>query len=181
MRCSGWNKEEDALRQILAGHMARYPRLEVRDLYKLVYQGAMGSEHAASDVAQARNRLEQEIKALGEGPVEPVVDPISANGRVVRISLRPYVAKGGDLAALLAAFIQTADEFEGSETRLRQYWTYAERMAREGMSGFAVGELQGFFAEMEAQGFPAVHHSTGYKRAYRPAYRVIVYEFLARE
>ncbi len=134
-----------------------------------------------SDVTQVRNRLEQEVKALAEGPVEPVVDSISADGRVVRINLRPYVAEGGNLVALLGAFIQTAAEFKGSEAQLRQYWTHAEWMAQERMIGFAVGELQGFFAEMEAQGFPAVRHSAAYRRAYRPAYRVIVYEFLARK
>ena len=50
-----FNKEEDTCRQILAAHVKRYPRLEIQDLYKLVYQGALGSEHAVSDPAQTRS------------------------------------------------------------------------------------------------------------------------------
>jgi len=49
-----FKKEEDTYRQILAAHVKRYPRLGIQDLYKLVYQGAMGSEHASSDPAQMR-------------------------------------------------------------------------------------------------------------------------------
>ena len=47
-----FKKEEDIYKQILAAHVKRYPRLEIQDLYKLVYQGAMGSEHAVSDPAR---------------------------------------------------------------------------------------------------------------------------------
>ena len=49
-----FKKEEDTYRQILAAHVKRYPRLEIQDLYKLVYQGAMGSKHAVGDSAQTR-------------------------------------------------------------------------------------------------------------------------------
>jgi hypothetical protein len=31
---------------------------------------------------------------------------------------------------------------------------------------------------MEAQGFPAVHHSASYATTYQPAYRVVLHEFL---
>jgi len=172
------SSEEDVVRHVIRRHISRYPRLEVQDLYKLVYQGALGSEHAVADASQARVWLEREVEKLAEGPEEPVIDPLSANGRVVRVNLRPYVAGRGDLRVLLEGFTRTAKDYRGTERQLRLYWRYAERMAEEGALSLAVHELRSFFEEMERLEFPAVHHSQGYERAYRPAYRVVVREYL---
>ena len=65
------------MRTILAGHARRYPRWTEEDLYKLVHQAALGSEHAVQDEALARERLAREIAVLGPGPEEPLLDPLS--------------------------------------------------------------------------------------------------------
>ena len=161
--------------------MARYPKLEVQDLYKLIYQGIFGSEHAVIDASQARVWLEREVEVLAEGPEEPVIVPISPDGRIARVNLRPYVAGGGNLEALLEAFLRTAREHKGTAEQLRQYWGVAEQMAEETAIGIAVNALKRFFEEMEAQGFPAAHHSEAYRRAYRPAYRVVARKYIAFE
>jgi hypothetical protein len=171
--------DETAFRRILADQILRYPGMEIQDLYKLIFQASFGSEHAVSDRAAARRRLELELREAGHGPEEPLVDPISPNGGIVRINLRPYGAAGGDLAALLEAFVRTAREYRGAEATFQRYWGDAERMAAAGLLPFAREALQGFFAEMRAGGFPAVHHSDTYARTYRPAYRVIVRGLLA--
>ncbi len=170
--------QEKAYRQILALHATRYPRLQVQDLYKLVYQGALGSEHAATDATQARVWLEREVDGLMDGPQEPIFEPISADGQVVRVNLRPYVAERSDMSALLEGFTRTAKEYKGTEGQLRRYWCYTERMAEEGALGLAANELKSFFEEMEAHCFPTVHHSEVYKRAYQPAYRVVARQYL---
>jgi hypothetical protein len=152
--------------------------LQVQDLYKLVYQGALGSEHAVTDASQTRVWLVREVNGLTEGPQEPVIEQISADGQVVRVNLRPYVTRGGDLEALLDGFIRTALEYKGTVAQLRRYWYYAQQMAEEGTLGLAGNELKSFFVQMEARGFPTMHHSQAYKRAYRPAYRVVARELL---
>lgn len=172
--------KENALRQILADHVARFPQLEAQDLYKLVFQGVMGCEHAASDAIQAREVLNREVAALAEGPAEPVIDPISVNGQMVRVNLRPYLASAGDLSLLVAAFIRTSHEHKGIVEELRWCWSIVEGM-NVGELGIGRSELRDFFADMEARGFPALHHSVAYVSAYRPAYRVVRQEFLARE
>ncbi len=170
--------QETAFRRILSDQLLRYPRLELQDLYKLIHQAAKGSEHAVKDVAAARNWLEHELNGLGKGPEEPVVDTISPDGRIVRINLRPYIAAGGDPSALLTAFIRTAKEFQGTWAILRRFWSYVEQMTAAEELPLAPAELRRFFAKMEAERFPATHHSMAYQAAYHPAYRVIVHEFL---
>ncbi len=172
------SNDECTFRQIITRQMIRYPRMEVQDLYKLIHQAAMGSEHAISSVDVARSWLEREVAELGEGPEEPVVDAISPDGQIVRINLRPYLRSGGDLPALLDAFIQTANEYQGTTDKLRHFGSYARRMAEEGGLPLDPAELASFFDRMEAEGFPAVHHSSAYEEAYHPAYRVILYEHL---
>ena len=171
--------DEASFRRLLRTQLARHPQLEVQDLYKLIFQASFGSEHAVADPVAAHHRLERELHGLADGPEEPIVDPISPDGRVVRINLRPYLAARGNVAGLLEAFVRTAREHRGTAATLHRYWRYAERMAAASLLPFAGEMLQGFFAAMQIQGFPAVHHSETYAKTYRPAYRVIVREFLA--
>lgn len=165
--------EEIAFWRILAIQVKRYPRMQARDLYKLAHQAALGSEHALSDQVGVRRWLERELVEMGPGPADPLVDPISAEGQIVRLNLRPYIAAGGDPALLLEAFTRTAQEFHGSVETLRRYLRYAVKIDLGGDLPFTLDTMLEFFARMEKLGFPAAHHSEQYETAYRPAYRVI--------
>ena len=166
--------EETAFRAVLARQVARYPRMEAQDVYKLVFQATMGARHAGLDSAMAAEWLGREIAALGPGPEEPLLDTISADGRMVRVNLRPYLASRGDGGALVAAFVRTARDFRGSTAALRRQLGYAERMARDGALPLDAPALRRFFETMRARGYPAVEHSATYEAAYRPAYRVVL-------
>ena len=170
--------EQEALYRILADQAARYPQMQVRDLYKLLHQSAMGSEHAVGDTGTAHSRLEREIASLGDGPDDPLVDPISPNGHIVRMHLRPYVHAGRDLERLLAAFIQTANEWHGSPEYLQEYGTVAASVVKDGLLPISGTDMVPFWAEQEARGYPAVHHSEIYEHLYHPAYRVVAREFM---
>lgn len=180
---------ESSMARILADHARRYPLLGVQDLYKLVHQAAMGSEHAVRSAAHARRWLEDEVAVLARvdpgvsgdsaGPapqpaiMDPLVDPLSPDGSLARIHLRPYLSASLDLEALLAAFVRTANAVQGSLPELERYRSVARHLAEGGLFGFDAREMDGFFAEMAASGYPAAHHSAAYEAAYRPAYRVV--------
>jgi hypothetical protein len=112
--------------------------------------------------------LERELADMGEGASEPLVDPISHDGNIVRVHLRPYVAAGHNPRDLLEAFIRTANNHRGEAQLLEQYWQNAVTSAV-----FPVHEMNVFFSTLKSRSFPAVHHSPEYERLYRPAYRVI--------
>jgi hypothetical protein len=158
---------------LLIAQCQRYPLLQVQDLYKLIFQAAMGSEHAVESIQAARDWLEREIAALPDGPPEPLIEPISQDGQIARVNLRPYVEKGKKPEALLRAFVRTANGFPGSFEKLRMYWSHAEALAAfEGLP-ISSDEIQLYFSEMATAGFPSVHHSEIYQANYHPAYRVI--------
>ena len=158
---------------LLRSHIARYPAMQIQDFYKLVHQAAMGSEHAISSAQAAREWLQRELAEMGAGPQEPVIDPISADGQIVRVHLRPFMEQGGDPESLLNAFIRTANEYHGDVQVLEEYWQAVKEIRH-----FPLAELQGFIEPMQARKYPAVHHSAEYERLYHPAYRVVWRKFI---
>lgn len=153
---------------VLLAHLARYPAMELADLYKLVHQAALGSGHVVSDPEAARAWLRRELAALGEGPDEPLLDLLSEETGILRVHLRPYQASGGDPERLLQAFLRTVNEYNGYTQTIERYWKTAASLGR-----FLPTEMEAFLETMRARGYPAVHHSPAYERLYRPAYRVV--------
>jgi hypothetical protein len=132
----------------------------------------MGSGHAVTNPESARDWLVRELAEMGEGPTELLIDPISPDGRIARIHLRPFVAAGHDPDVLLDAFIRTANEYHGDVRLLEQYW-----QAAMATSKFPAVEMEEFIRSMKVRNYPAVHHSTEYEKLYRPAYRVVAGTF----
>ncbi|MCX7609714.1 MAG: hypothetical protein N2049_10930 [Anaerolineales bacterium] len=157
-----------SVESVLLSHFARYPAMGLADLYKLIHQAALGSEHAIRDPEAARRWLNEELASLGEGPDEPLLDLLSEETGILRVHLRPYLASGGDPEHLLRAFLRTANEFRGHADTLERYWQTAIRLER-----FPPDEMEKFIRPLRAKNYPAVHHSPLYERLYRPAYRVI--------
>ncbi|HCM96863.1 MAG: hypothetical protein A2X25_05395 [Chloroflexi bacterium GWB2_49_20] len=81
------------LSRLLLEHSARYPHLQVQDVYKLLYQAAMGSGHAVPDAARAQAWLEEEMRSLKADAHQPLVEQISPEARlerrIVRVHLHP--------------------------------------------------------------------------------------------
>lgn len=165
--------------EVIAQHAARYPLWTAEDAYKLIHQAAMGSEHAAPTEEVARTWLEREFAQMGSGPDEPLIDPISPDGSIVRVHLRPYARRGLDPELLLEAFLRTAVEFRGSRAALERGLGSALSLAAAGALGTAAVEVRQVVERARAAGYPAVHHSVAFVAAYRPAYRVVDIAFLA--
>ena len=163
-----------AFESILRDHLSRYPSMQIQDVYKLLHQAAFGSEHAISSVEGVRTWMERELADMGTGPSEPMIDPISVDGQIVRVHLRPFVEQGGNVDMLLSAFILTANEFPGNKQVMEIYWKTAVAIRH-----FPVKGMDDFIQAMREQDFPAVHHSPEYERLYRPAYRVVWRKFIS--
>jgi hypothetical protein len=159
--------------EILLSQFKRYPGIQSEDLYKLIHQATLGSEHALDSTIAARDYLLREVDGLGEHPYDPLIDPISPDGSLVRVHLRPFVQAKGDLDLLLKAFIETANTPYGDFNTIRTYLAIAQNCASLGTISLDPERLEEFFKKMEDLDFPAVHHSPSYVRLYAPAYRVL--------
>ena len=172
--------QQAAFREILLDQMARYPAMEVQDLYKFVHQATLGPAHAAVDTAAARAWLRREINSLRTVRTdEPEREVLRPDGQLVRVNLRPYVASGHDVESLLRAFVENGETLEGTLRHLEYYWGQARELAALGKLPFSVSEMDSLFERQAAQGHPAIHHTQAYTRAYAPAYRVVNAALLA--
>ncbi len=163
---------------ILHTHLLRYPAIQMQDLYKLVFQAVFGCGHAMSDGVTVRERLEAEIMSMGAGPDEPIVDILSEDTGIVRVHLRPYIAKKGDPLKLLDAFLRTGNEFQANNQWMTTYWAIVMTESAEKRIPFSMKELDEYHRQMQKKGYPTVHHTLEYVGLYKPAYRVIMREFI---
>lgn len=164
--------------QLLGRHFARYPRMQLDDVYKLLHQAALGGGHAVDDEAAAFQRLDAEIAALGDGPEEPAQDVISPDGRLARIHLRRFLASGGDPAELHRAFVASARGYPAAPDKLAKFCGCLGDLAGAGGIPFAQQDVVRYFSEIASAGYPVVHHSQAFREAYKPAYRVVSLDYL---
>ena len=151
------------------------PAMEIDDAYKWLFQATQGGEHAVSDAAAVQRYLEVEWASLGPAAAdEPMLEPLRPDGGLVRLNLRPYRAGGGSREELLTAFVASARRFRPAPGELDAVWDLlGERLQRQPLGGLGRAAWEHLDGELRSAGFPAVHHSEAYRRAYRPAYRVL--------
>ena len=164
--------------QLLSQHIARYPRMQLDDIYKLLHQAALGPGHAVKDTAAARAWLEKEAAELGPGPAEAEKDIISPDGKLARVHLRSWLAVGGSLDDLNRAFVETANSYPPSPERLGKFCGSLGDLAGARGIPFAQQEVVAYFDRIAQVGYPVVHHSRTYSDAYKPAYRVVAIDYL---
>jgi hypothetical protein len=151
------------------------PELRIADAYKWLFHAARGGEHAVDNQTAVRLWLDREWETLGPPfPEEPLWTPLTADGRIGRLNLRPYKAQGGSRDALLAPFFAGAESFDADPARFRAAWRALGRALQAQPAGFLTySEWQRLDAEMRMRGYPACHHSPEYEQARQPAYRVL--------
>ena len=157
------------------------PEVRIEDAYKWLYQATRGGEHAAPDETMARQYLAQEWKTLAEPePNEPLWEPLRADDKVGRLNLRPFRARGGKMDDLLAAFMRSARKFKDQSADFRAEWNaLGQRLESAPLGNLTGPEWRRLDEEMAAKQYPAIHHSAGFSKSKRPAYRVLTREAAA--
>ncbi len=133
--------------------------------------------HAVPDQNNAARWLDSELEDLGPPLVgEAPCEVLGGQPILVRVNLRPFVARGGDAAELLGAFVATAGEDRGDSGQIGEAIEIVVRWLRsDGLDNLA-DALERLGDELAPKGYPAIHHSETYVEAYHPAYRVITSE-----
>lgn len=164
-------------------HLRSYPDMQIEDVYKLAHQALAGPGHAAPSLEQADAWLMDEIAGLearaGDVPVsEPagdqVVVAIRPDSSLLRVHLRPFVARGGDPADLARDFVAAARATEQDADSVAPALAALGACLASSDLPFDRARLLAFFDERIEEGAPAIHHSDTYTRLYRPAYRLVL-------
>ena len=183
---------------ILVWHCRYYPLLRAQDIYKLIHQGVYGPGHIIASAAGARRALLSELaelevksqkpKAKRQESDEALFEPIDPDGRLVRVNLRALLGEGermkdeggkgsADAKWLAEALVESARQVKGDPEQMKRRLSAAVRWCRTNLPRQAA-ELERMAAQAEESCYPAIHHSSAYAKAYRPAYRVILSDCL---
>jgi hypothetical protein len=148
--------------------------MQPRDVYKLVFQGVMGSEHLISSPEGFIKYLDEELEPLMPEPAERLFEPIRPDRTLLRINLRPYKALQLGTDILIPPLLETARSFLGDPSQLKAVWMDFVQSCGDGqITNFDIAEIHQFTVWLDGRGFPAIHHSEVYNREYQPAYRLI--------
>lgn len=161
------------LRNLIVEHVRRRPESEARDIYKLLYQGVFGVGHIISDRAwdvlvEEANRIN-----LGEHLEDPLLEPVSPDGEMVRVNLRQFVNLGGDLRVLYDVMMKSS-EHKGDACLFLGYWSSFKEMVKRCEVEFSMGEIEALDELIRVEGVRPRHHTESYRAAYYPAYRVVL-------
>ena len=159
----------DELRTLLLEHAARYPQMRPTDAVKLIYQNEFGGGHLIRDEQACLQYLRREYDSIEKDPSLPRQESIG-NG-IVRVNLAALEEEALD--QLGRDFIRSAAAHKGTQERFLAKLELLTDLVRQGLFPFSEEELREYLAAYEQQGYPPVSHSEAYRRAYRPAYRVI--------
>jgi len=171
--------DPESLLKLLELHFAWYPLMEPRDVYKLLYQGVLGSEHIISSPENFKAYLLSELDELSADPAERLLEPVIADQTLLRLNLRPLKARHIELNQLITALLETGKIATGTQVMLQTTWVRFVALCETGqIDQFSINTVHGFSAWLVEMAFPAVHHSDIYGRAYHPAYRLISTRFI---
>jgi hypothetical protein len=164
--------DREEFREFLLKHLETRPRMRVQDVYKLLYQGVFGVGHIMGEDAYGRLLEEAGRIGLQDHPWEPLVEPASVDGETVRVNLRPYLRRGGSLEQLFEA-MKESSAVKGDPGEFMALWGLFKELAEEEHLGLDREAIRRYDEELKA-GEPAPrHHSSEYREAYYPAYRVV--------
>ena len=153
--------------ECLTVQLTLHPAMEARDVVKLCYQAACGAEHLLGDLEGAKAYFEEEYASV-PAKNEPLYERISSG--VCRVNLGAWKQRGLPKKELFRMFAGTVFSSDGKQ-RLTEYLETAERVLIE--SGFDMAAWQNFIEQYTQDGMPAVRHSEAYRKAERPAYRIV--------
>ena len=165
---------KDTTKERILKHFKNYPKLEIRDLFKYIFQSAFGCEHLVSDESTALAYVLSEAESI-TAKNEWRVDPLDGNYSRVHICclgdrITPEV--------LTHYFCLSARTEEDGLTSLLEKIESARELIKEGVLPFSLIDFDKELALWREAGYPAIHHSAAFREEYRPAYRVISNEYL---
>ena len=157
--------------ELVGAHKAARPEMRARDAYKLLYQGVYGVGHLMGP--GALDYLQKEAASLDvkDQPGDPLMESVSVDGSVVRVNLRPFLAKGYPLIQLMEAMRNS--EVVGNPKDLIEIWEAFAKLVWSGQLDFEHNEVDAINRDLDRDAPQPMHHTEQYRDKYHPAYRVV--------
>ena len=172
----------DEVKKAVERIMADYPASTLQDIYKSFFQDKFGPEHIISDTIAAKKYL---LSELNRNDIDSVVilEPTGIKGNYIRVSLGAIKSGKVDVSVFLRAFIRSANVADKSV--VEQWigeWAESVKVIDEmnlNLENYEVDKEA--ISEVLQQGRYVMHHSSQYRNAYNPHYRIIAKDIFETE
>ncbi len=159
-------------RELLTSHYRRYPKMQIADVFKYLFQSTFGCGHMVSDESAAIDYIKRELAFCASA--DDLAEEL--DGEYFRVPLA-LLRKGLSAETLARLFCLSAEKEHGGKEELFLKLQAAKELVAEGVLPFPEEEFDRELMKWGEAGFHAMHHSAEFRANYRPAYRVIASEY----
>ena len=163
--------------------MTLYPKSHLLDIYKSCFQDYMGAEHLASARGRVKDYLDEELNTTGiEGMPQWYYERCGIKGRYVRVSLRAVMEGLITEDMLLDVFIRSANVKRPSVKSWRRKWhKIIGTIDKMNLNLPDYDRETQFIDSILSVGKYAISHSSDYREAYHPHYRIVERRIFEKE
>jgi len=163
--------------EVILWHAQHKKEMHGFDYYKLVFQSSFGPEHMGNDSSAIEAMLVSEIRdqdTVNTDSSEQLTEPISENGELVRVNLRPFRDAKLSLHNLARAVFLAAKELKQDTLLFRKRWQNVLQLVNDKKITIEERDLNVINDAFLSKGFIfPMHHSWEYQQANNPSYRVV--------
>ena len=140
----------------------------------------MGPLHIMHNREKAFSELKKEFKRIGQDNIEDekLLEPVSIDGKVVRVNLRPYKKEINDIELLFKAMVESAKNFIPDREKLTNLWQKFKGLVQKGELDFDYNEIKLFETNKNLKKDTYIKHSEIYRKTEKPSYRIVLKESL---
>ena len=164
--------------------MQSYPQLRLLDIYKSCFQDYMGAEHLVSDRQRVKAYLDKELQTTSLDDLMPwYYESCGVNGQYIRVSIRAIKENLITEDTLLDAFIRSANsEKRPTVESWRDRWhKIVGTIDQMELNLPNYQQDRAFIDSILSVGKYAISHSSEYREAYRPHYRIVKKSIFQKE
>lgn len=158
------------LKEIVLKHIKEYPKAELQDILKMLYQNEFGPKHLAENEIECFKNLSIEINNISYDKNEELFTDIGDGA--LRLNLKA-IPTGTNLNYINKVIVNSATEFCGTNEKLVVKFGLLVVMAQNNEIPFDIQRVRDETNAFAKNGFKPISHSNVYKEQYSPAYRVI--------
>ncbi|NMB43619.1 MAG: hypothetical protein GX995_05770 [Clostridiales bacterium] len=166
-------------KQMLVDQFYKYPKMQIQDIVKLIYQSEFAGGHLISDKNKSLKYLQEELISISHNPTyksQDLFENIGSN--IYRLNIVPAVEAGLSLDTINEIFVQTANNNKDSILNFERKLDILIEACKEGLLPFDITSIKKYLSNYKAQGYKAVSHTDIYRSNYYPAYRIISKEYI---
>lgn len=161
-------------KNLILEHFNKYPKMQIRDAFKFLFQSAFGCEHLVLSFEKTRDYIVSELSSLNSTCHE--VEKL--DGAYSRVHLG-ILKDGLSCSTFAMLFYLSAKKEDNAIKNLEQKLEILKQMIINNELPFALEDYTNFLTLWQQNNYCLISHSAIFKENYSPSYRVISNEFIS--